>query len=77
MQQLIAECVCVRLCTIGPKKKNTPIFPVIYYRRKMEFIPFNMDYYLLQFDALKFFLRVRQHGRRGGGFFYLTLIFSL
>ena len=32
-------------------------------RREMKFIPINMDYCLLQFDALNFFLGVRLHGR--------------
>ena len=32
------------------------------YRRKMEPVPIIMDYCLLQFDSLKFFLGFRLHG---------------
>ena len=40
------------------KKRNTSINFTVNYRREMKLIPMNMDYYLLQFDALKFFLGV-------------------
>ena len=43
------------------------------YRTEMKLVPIIMDYYLLQFDALKFFLEVRL---MGGGL-YLALIFSM
>ena len=39
----------------------------------MKIVPINMDYCLLQFDALKFFLGVRL---RGGGM-YLTNFFNV
>ena len=56
------------------KKKGTPpINSVTNYRREMKLIPINMDYSLLKFDALKFFLGVPLHG----GGLYLTLIFSM
>ena len=45
------------------KKKNTIYFN-INYRREVKLLPIIMDNRLLQFDALKFFLRVRLHGGR-------------
>ena len=39
------------------KKQNTPTNSNTNYRREMKLIPINMDYCLLQFDPLKFFLR--------------------
>ena len=44
------------------------------YRREIKLIPFNMDYCLLQFNALIFFLG---HLSIWGGGIYLTLIFSM
>ena len=44
------------------KKRNTPIYFNTNYRRKMKLVLIIMDYCLLEFDALKFFLRVRLHG---------------
>ena len=44
------------------KKRNTPIYFNTNYRREMKLVPIIMDYCLLQFDALKFFLGVRLHG---------------
>ena len=48
------------------KKNKTKYLYVIYistnYRTEMEPVSIIMDYYLLQFDALNFFLRVRQQG---------------
>ena len=49
-------------CTIGKKKRNTPIYFNTNYRIDMKLVPIIMDYCLLQFDALKFFLGVRLHG---------------
>ena len=63
------------LCTVGQKKKkkrNTLIYFNTNYRTEMKLIPIIMDYSLLQFDALKFFLGVHLHGG-----LYLTLIFSM
>ena len=52
------------ISTVGQKKKkrNTPIYFNTNNRTEMKLVPINMDYYLLQFDALKFFLWVRLHG---------------
>ena len=36
------------------KKQNTPINSNTNYPRKMRFVPINIDYFLLQFNALKF-----------------------
>ena len=44
------------------KKKTTPINSNANYRREMKLVPINMDYYLFQFGALKFFLGVHLHG---------------
>ena len=44
------------------KKKNTPINFNLNDRRKIKLIPINMEYYLLWFDALHFFLGVNLHG---------------
>ena len=49
-------------CTVDQKNRNTPINSNTNYRREMKIIPINMDYCLLQFDALQFFLGVRLHG---------------
>ena len=53
-------------CTVRQKKKKkkrkTPIYFNANYRTEMELVPIIMDYCLLQFDALKFFLGVRLHG---------------
>ena len=65
-------------CTVGQKKKekkkkrNTSIYFNTNYRTEMKLVPIIMDYCLLQFDTLKFFLGVRLHG--GGGRLYQTLI---
>ena len=49
--------------TVGRKKKrNTPTNSNTNYRRKMKLVPMNVEYFLLQFDALKFFLRMSLHG---------------
>ena len=45
--------------------KNTPINSNTNYGREMKHVPINMDYCLLQFGALKFFLKVPLHV--GGG----------
>ena len=45
--------------TVGQKKKwNIPTYSKTNYRREMKLIPINMDYCLLYFDALIFFLGV-------------------
>ena len=43
-------------------KKKTHIYFNTNYRTEMKLVPINMDYCLLQFDALIFFLGVRLHG---------------
>ena len=47
-------------CTVG-QKRNTPIYFSINYRTKIKLVPVIIDYCLLQFDGLKFFLGGRQH----------------
>ena len=47
------------------RSKNTPIYFNTNYRTEMKLVPVIMDYCLLQFDALKYFLVVRLHGERG------------
>ena len=42
------------------KIKEHPINYNANYHREMKLVPINMDYCLLQFDALKFFLGVLQ-----------------
>ena len=54
------------------KKRKNPFFNT-NYRTEMKLVPIIMDYSLLQFDALQFFLGVRLHS----GGFYLTLISSV
>ena len=43
-------------------KKKSPIYFNTNYHTEMKLVPIIMDYRLLQFDALKIFLRVRLHG---------------
>ena len=43
-------------------KRNTPIYFTTNERTEMKLVPISMDYCLLQFDALKFFLEVHLHG---------------
>ena len=47
------------LCTVDRKKRHAPINLNTYYRREMKLLPIDVDYCLLQFIALKFFLGVR------------------
>ena len=44
------------------KKKNIPINFNTNNRRDMKLVPINLDYCLLQFDALKYFVGVQLHG---------------
>ena len=49
-------------CTAGQKEiKRIPINSSRSHRREMKLLPINIDYCLLQFDALKFFLEVNLH----------------
>ena len=43
------------------------------YRRELKLIPINMDYFLLQFDAIKFFLEVRPYGGSLPNFNYFNV----
>ena len=43
------------------KKRNTPIYFNTNCHTEMKLVPIIMDYCLLQFDTLKFFLGVRLH----------------
>ena len=52
------------MCIKGQKNKNKTT-PVYFNRNnctEMKLVPIIMDYCLLQFDVLKFFLGVRLHG---------------
>ena len=44
------------------KKRNPPFYFNTNYHTDIKLVPIIMDYCLHQFDALKFFLRVRLHG---------------
>ena len=61
--------------TVGPKKKIIPINFNTNSRREMKLIRNNMDYCLLEFNALKFFLGVHLHGGSlpNLNFFYVNL----
>ena len=52
----------VQLVKKKEKKNNTSIYFTTNYRREMKLVSIIMDYCLLQFDALKFFLGVYLHG---------------
>ena len=51
-------------CAVGEKKKkrNTPNNSNTNYHREMKHIAINMNYYLFQFEDLKFVLGVCLHG---------------
>ena len=55
------------------KKKKIPISFNMNYRREVKLVPIIIDYCLLQFDALKFFLRVRLHGKSLSNFNFLNV----
>ena len=38
-------------CTVGQKKRNTPIYYNTNYHTEMKLVPVIMDYSLLKFDA--------------------------
>ena len=44
------------------KSKNTPINSTTNYRTEIKLIPIDVDYRLIQFDALKVFLGILLHG---------------
>ena len=54
------------------KKKKKLIYFSTNYRTEMKLVPIIMDYFLLQFDYLKFSLGVRFHGG-----LYLTNFFNV
>ena len=59
------------ICTVGQKKKKAINFNTNHCR-EMKFIPFNMNYCLLQFEALNFsYESIYIAG------LFLTLIFSI
>ena len=62
-----------RMYRQSKKKKKNLIYFNTNYRTEMKLVPVIMDYYLLQFDVLNFFLGVCLHG--GGD--SLSLIFSM
>ena len=45
------------------KEKKNPNYSNTNYCREMKLVTIIMDYHLLQFDALKFLLGIRPHGR--------------
>ena len=45
------------------EKRNTPIYFNTNFHTETKLVPIIIDYCLLNFDALKFFLGVRLHGR--------------
>ena len=49
-------CFSSIVCTVDQKKKKKTINSNTNYCREMELIPTNMDYYLLQFNTLKFIM---------------------
>ena len=55
------------------RKRNTPIYFNTNSRTKMKLVPIIMDYCLLQFDALKFFLGVYQHGESQPNFNFFSV----
>ena len=56
---------------------NTPINSNTNYHREMKHGPINMDYCLLQFDALKFFLGVLLHRGSLPNFNFLNVNFQI
>ena len=55
------HCMVATYYTVGQEKKNTFMYFNANYRTEMKLVPITMDYCLLQFDALKFFLVVSLH----------------
>ena len=53
--------ISVAMYSKSKKKRNTPIYFNTNYRTEMKLVPIIMDYCLLKFDALKFFLGVHLH----------------
>ena len=51
-----------RMYSSSKKKRNTPIYFNTNYHTEMKLVPIIMDYCLLYFDAVKFFLSVRLNG---------------
>ena len=63
-------------CTVGQikKKRNTLIYSNTNYRTEVKLVPVIMDYCLLQYNALKFFLGFNLHGwsEPNFNFFYVN-----
>ena len=55
------------------KEKKTSNNSNTNYHREMKFVPFCMDYCLLQFDALKFFLGIRLHRKSLPNFIFFSV----
>ena len=55
---------------------NTPINSNKSYLREMKLIPIEVHYFLLQFDALKFFLEIRLHGGSQPNFNFFIVNFQ-
>ena len=55
------------------KKRNTHIYFNTNYCTEMKLVQIIMDYCLLQFDALKFILRVRLHGGFLFNFYFIKV----
>ena len=53
---------CTTEGVVCQEKRNIPIYFNSNYRTEMKLVPIIMEYCLLQFDALKFYLGVRLQG---------------
>ena len=58
----------------GRSKPDTLINSNTNCRREMKLIPINVDYYLLEFDALIIFLGVRLHGGSVTNFSFFLIL---
>ena len=67
------EFFCVCMNSPVKKKRNTLINSNTNYRREMKPIPVNVDYCLLQSDALNFFLEVRLHVESLPNFYFFKV----
>ena len=57
----------------GKKKGIRQCISIQNYHREMKLVPIIMNYCLLHFDALKFFLRVRLHERSLPNFCFFSI----
>ena len=59
----MASLSLIQVCAVGQeKKRNIPMYFNTNYHTEMKLVPIIMDYCLLQFDDLKFFVGDRLHG---------------